>query len=184
MSICYERAEDIRPEILKMAQEVLETHHPRLKTPDGSYVRLCVLLAFRGGDSKEPAVKLHGYPCYATIGIIPLKQRVDKRADAEITIDRDVWDNDLTEPQQRALLDHEITHLEIVKDDIGAIVTDDIGRPKLKMRLHDYQIGGFSEVAQRHRGNSIEVIEGRKFQKDFGEAVLKSEQPQLFPQPA
>jgi len=93
MSIVYERAEDTNPEILRMAREIMEQHHPELKTPDGGYVRLCVMLAFQGGDNDgEPAVKLYGYPCYATIKSIPYKQRVDKRADAEITIDREKWD--------------------------------------------------------------------------------------------
>lgn len=169
MSVSLEQAP---PEVHHMAREILEQHHAELRLTDGSLTRLCILMARQGDDSDEPPVKLHGYPCYAVISIIPYKQRVDKRADAEIVIDETAW-VDLTEPQQRALLDHELTHLEIQKDENGFVKTDDAGRPKLKMRLHEWQIGGFRSIAERYGGDAMEVVEARKFEDRFGEAVLK-----------
>jgi hypothetical protein len=168
MPTCYEQADDA---VHEMAREVLEKHHPDLRLPDKSHVRLCLLMAY-GDDEEEPAVKCHGYPAQAKISVIPLKQRVDKRADAEIIIDRKNWE-DLTEPRQRALLDHEIEHLEIQKDENGFVKTDDIGRPKLKLRLHDFDFGGFRAVARRHGDDAPEVRLARQFEQDFGDDVLR-----------
>lgn len=170
MSIIYDQA---RREVHDMAAEILSTHHPELKLADGSPVRLCILMATNEDPaSEEPAVKLHNYPCAAVISIIPYKQRVDKRADAEIIIDEKAW-NDMTEPQQRALLDHEITHLQFQVDDIGMVKTDDTGRPKLKMRLHDFDFGGFRTIARRYGADAPEVQAARAFEKDYGADVLK-----------
>lgn len=178
MSICMDRAQDTNPEILRMAQEVMEQFHPELRMPDGSYVRLCILLAYHGGEdagnTNEPAVKCHGYPCYAKISVIPFKQRVDKRADAEIIIDKAWWDGAEDRPR-RALLDHEITHLQFKQTREGCLDTDDIGRPKLDLRLHDWQLGGFRSVARRWGDDALDAIEARHFIEDFGRDVLKPE---------
>lgn len=84
MSIILELA---NATVHEMAREIMEAFHPKLRMPDQTYVRLCIFMASNGDDEEGPAVKIHGYPCYATIKPIPYKQRVDKRADAEITID-------------------------------------------------------------------------------------------------
>ena len=174
MSVCYERAEHY---VLDMAYEIIGKHHSDLKKAD---VKLCILMAFTGDDSNDPPVKLHGYPCAAVVSIIPLKQRADKRADAEIIIDQKAWD-DYTEPRQRALLDHQITHLEIQKDEHGFVKTDDIGRPKLKMRLHDWEIGGFRSIAQRYGDDAIEVTCARDFRRNFGDVVGEhAERAEMF----
>ena len=160
-----------------MAREVLMQYHPELnfsRDPENpAWVKLCILFASNGAEEDEPAVKCHGYPAQAVISIIPLKQRVDKRADAEIVIDEKNW-NDLTEPQQRALLDHEISHLEIKLKD-GFIETDDIGRPKLKLKLHDFDFGGFRSVAKRHGEDAPEVRLAQDFKQKFGDDVLTPE---------
>lgn len=173
MAINYERCVDVRPEINQMAREVLEKYHTDLRCPDGEFVRIAIFLVFQGDGSDEPAVTAHGgWPAYAKIGVIPLKQRVDKRADVEIIIDKDKWDNALTEPQQMALLDHEIEHIEFQKDDVGAIKTDDIGRPKIKLKLEDYRLSGFRSVARRHGEHALEVIGAAQWHKDFAADVL------------
>lgn len=168
MGIILEQAE---ASIHEMASEIMTKLHDELRLPDGTHPRLCILVA-SSSDREIPAVNLHGYPCYAKISVIPYKQRVDKRADAEIIIDKDVWLNTLTEPQQRAILDHEITHLEILKNSEGFVITDDIGRPKLGIRLHDWFLGGFRSIAQRYGEHAIEVLEARKFQEKYGDVTL------------
>lgn len=172
MSTCYELA---GPEVHDLARNILETHHPELKMPDGEHVRLCIMFAFTTDDSPEPPVKCHGYPAAAVVSVIPYKQRVDKRADAEIILDQKVWLDRLTELQQRALLDHEITHLEIQVDDHGLVKTDDTGRPKLKLKLHDYELGGFRSIAKRYGEDALEVMEAQRFVKDQGDVMLTGE---------
>lgn len=172
MSVIYDQAP---ADVHEMAREIMERHHPELKMPDGSFVRLCILMASQPKDkADEPAVMLHGYPCAAVVSIIPYKQRVDKRADAEITIDERLW-QDFTEPQQRALLDHEITHLTFQVDESMALKTDDAGRPKLTMRNHDWELGGFESIARRYGADAIEVMEIRKFQAAYGKVTLEPE---------
>lgn len=171
MPVIYERA---GADVLAMAQKIMEDHHPELRLGEREYPKLCIFMATSVSDGEsepEPAVKLHGYPCQAVVSVIPYKQRVDKRADAEIIIDEKNW-LDLSETKQRALLDHEITHLEIQKDKDGFVKTDDMGRPKLKLKLHDFDFGGFREVSRRWGDDAPETILARDFEKRFGEDVL------------
>jgi hypothetical protein len=139
-------------------------------------VKICILMASNDtAEDGEPAVKCHGYPAQAVVSVIPYKQRVDKRADAEIILDEQNW-VDLTEPQQRALLDHEITHLQMQTDENGFVKTDDVGRPKLKLRLHDFQLGGFRTIAKRYGADAPEVKLARDFEERFGEDLLVQKQ--------
>jgi hypothetical protein len=171
MPTCFQLAD---ASVHQLAKEVMEQHHPELRMPDGDFVKLCIMMAFGDANSSEPALKLHGYAAAAIVKVIPYDQRVDKRADAEIKIDQSQWDA-FTDAQRRALLDHEITHLEIQKDDDGFVKTDDAGRPKLRMKLHDWQLGGFRSIAQRYGRDAIEVINAKAFEKDFGDCALAAE---------
>lgn len=172
MSVIYEQAES---DVHDLAADIIDRFHPDLRTTEKQPgVRLCILMASNDEDSEDPPVKLHGYPCYAVVSIIPYKQRVDKRADVEIIIDASHWE-DLPEQRRRALLDHEITHVEVVRDKFGFIKTDDLGRPKLAMKLHDWQIGGFRVICQRYGEDAIDVIEATKFADTFGDVAIKRE---------
>jgi hypothetical protein len=171
MPTCFQLAD---ASVHALAKEVMEAHHPELRMPDGEFVRLCIMMAFGDANSDEPSLKLHGYPAAAIVKVIPYDQRVDKRADAEIKIDQSQWDS-FTENQQRALLDHEITHLEIQKDKDGFVKTDDAGRPKLGVRLHDWQLGGFRSIAERYGTDAIEVMNARAFDEKFGDVALAAD---------
>lgn len=183
MAIVLDQA---RPEVHQMAREILEAYHPQLKMgidTDGNaeYPTICILMA-SGAPNGESSVVLHGYDCAAVIKVIAYDQRVDHRRDAEIKIDQRTWD-EITEPQQRALLDHEITHLELVIDDkTGVVKTDDSGRPRLRLRIHDWQCGGFRSIAQRYGTDALEVIEARRFQVAYGDVALKPPAPVPAPE--
>lgn len=169
MPIRYEQADD---SIHAMAREVMEKHHPELRMPDQSYVKLCILMAEDDDlEDGESTLKDAGYPLQAKVSVIQYKQRVDERDDAEILLDRANWER-LTEPQQRALLDHAVTHLDIQKDENGFVKTDDVGRPKLKLKVPDFRLSGFRSVARRHGDDAPEVIAARAFERDYGEDVL------------
>jgi len=182
MGVLYDQAE---PEVHEMARKILEEHHKELKMPDGTFVRLCILMAFqKDKNCEEPAVVLHGYPCAAKVSIIPYKQRVDKRADAEIIIDQQAWDR-MTLRRQQALLDHEITHITFEVDELGAVKTDDVGRPKLTLRLHDWDFGGFESIARRYGEDALDVQLVREFQEKYGKVALapaEAEEPGIFQQ--
>lgn len=147
-----------------MLNEILDQHYPDLRH---AKVTFDLLFAYPTGDGAErkPPLMVAGYPAIATVRITPLRDRVLKVADALICIDKDEWEN-LTDPQRRAVLDHEAHHVEIQweqeptdKDYTKAVwKTDDHGRPKLKMKPHDFQIGGFAEICQRYGKDAVERI--------------------------
>ena len=93
---------------------------------------------------------------FAIVKINSLKDRVEGKADATILLDGYQWDHEMSEDQRKAVLDHEVMHLMLERDGEGQIVADDIGRPKLKMRLHDFHFGGFHAIAERHGPHSVE----------------------------
>jgi hypothetical protein len=137
-------------------------------------VKLCIMFAFGDANSGEPALKDRGYPAAAVISVIPTKQRVDKRADAEILIDESRWKG-MTDGQRRALLDRMVTYLEMQKDDVGLVKTDDIGRPKLKLLLCDWHLSGFRSIAERYGEDAMEVQEARRFREVYGDSVLAAD---------
>ena len=150
----YELARD---DLLVALAEVMGLYHVELRDAD---VRIDVLVAYAktdaNGDPTGPAVKLHGHPCCAKVRVIGLRDRVAGRGDAEIIIDGDNCDTWPPE-QLRAILDHELEHLELQVSDEGLVKRDDAERPKLRLREHDRQFGWFDSVARRHGYASIEV---------------------------
>jgi hypothetical protein len=133
---------------------------------------VCVLMATAAKDDKgkalAPAVKLHGVACAATVRIVSYKDRVAGREDAEILVDADLWE-EASDPERVALLDHELHHLEVQRDDDGHPKSDDCGRPKLKMRHHDHDFGWFDAIARRHGDASYEVKQAKAFADQNGQ---------------
>jgi hypothetical protein len=148
----------------ELLSEVLEKHHPELHAAE---LIVDVLVAFatknEQGEPRGPALSHGGYPAIATVRINSLKQRVLGGGDALVTLDGDRW-GDFSPPQQRAILDHELTHLELVEGDEGGVEGDDIGRPRLRLRKHDHQFGWFDAVVRRHGANSVEWSQFKAFE--------------------
>ncbi len=110
----------------------------------------------KNDDPTGAAVKHGGYPAAATIRIVSLKDRVAGLGDAQLIVDGDRW-GEWTDAELDATLDDKLTQLEIVIDKDGAVVRDDVNRPKLKIRLYDVQIGIFQSVATKHKMDSFAV---------------------------
>lgn len=148
--------------VVDLARDVMcehETNQPLLD----AHVTIDFVFAFADQDDDgkllNDALKLHGVRALAIARKIPLKDRAMGRADAEICIDGDWWKEAL-EKEQRALLDHEIHHL-MVKIDKRGLVRDDLGRPVIQLRKHDYQFGWFKIIAERNGGASLEVQQAK-----------------------
>jgi hypothetical protein len=156
--------------VREMANEILcefETHRPLLDAK----VTIDLLFAYadrnEAGERAADALSKGGVRALGIAKIITLKDRVAGRGDAEITLDGDWW-ADAKEQQRRALLDHELHHLAVsIKE--GCSVYDDAGRPKLKMRKHDYEFGWFTIIAARHGKFSIEVEQSTRIMHEQGE---------------
>jgi hypothetical protein len=163
MPVIYEPAgSDVHAEIIRIAKQ----YHGELLEAGVTFSALFA------ADEEGAAVKLHGYPCAAVIKINGYKDRVEGKADATITIDKEEWD-DLTCYERESLLDHEIHHLELKHDSkTNEVKRDDLGRPKMGMRLHDHEFGWFDTIAHRHGLNSYEVKQARVFADEHGQCYF------------
>lgn len=162
-------------EIKDKLEAVITAHHADLSAVG---VTIDILLAFAAeneqGEKVGPALKLHGYPASGVASIVSLKNRVMGRSDGEILLDGDSWEK-LTSEQQDALLDHEASHFSVTRNLEGEPVLDTHGRPKLKMRLHDWQMGFFNAVATRHGEASPEVQHATQFAKEVGQIYFQGQ---------
>lgn len=136
---------------------VRDQYHPALRDA-GVTVELVGVSASRdkNDEAAGPALKHHGYPARAIIKIRGLEDRAAGSDDARILFDADA-EPEWSGAELDALLDHELAHLELVTDKDGGLVHDDVGRPKLRMRVHDFEIGGFHHIAKRHGPNAGET---------------------------
>lgn len=153
-----------------IAHEILEefpTHRPTLNAE----VTIDFVFAYADvndeGIATNNALTLHGTAALAICKKIRLKDRVMGRADVEIAIDGRWWET-ASPAECRALLDHELTHIEVKVDENG-ICRDDASRPLIKLRKHDFQIGWFSEIAARHGKASQEVIQAKMIMDQAGQ---------------
>lgn len=156
------------PETYLQLKDLIAEHAEEL---DAVGVRFDIIMAYAAvneqGEKVGTALKLHGYPCNGLVSIVSLKNRVMGRADAEIILDGDRW-MDLEEAQQKALLHHEMHHVLVARDVEGGVIHDSHGRPKLKMRLHDVDVGWFHHIAKIHGDASAEVTQARQIVREHG----------------
>jgi hypothetical protein len=135
-----------------------DTHQPLIDAK----VKFDFVFAFCDRDEKsgEPtnnALSKGGVKCLGMARKIALKDRALGRGDAEISIDGDWWkDESISDDERRALLDHEMHHIAVKVNRYGVFDLDDLGRPKLFLRPHDYEFGWFDIIAKRHGVASIE----------------------------
>ena len=135
-------------------------------------VKIDFLFAYPDYDEKtgEPlnvAIKQHGSQCVAIVRKIGIKDRLMGRGDIEITLDGDHWAVADRE-EQKAILDHELTHVVVCEK------TDDLGRPKILLRDHDYQFGWFRDVARRRGMHSVECQQAATMMENSGQIFWPS----------
>ena len=170
MPVTYELA---TPDTVALLHMVREKHHEKRGL---DAVRFGVLLAHgpvdKYGIKSGPAIKGHaGAPAAAKVKSVPLKDRVTKEYDVEMILDGDEWPK-LTESQQIAILDHELTHICLGNG------TDDL--PKIKMREEDFIAWGFWEVIKRHGAAAMEHRALKRLEDQHGQLFL--ELPDLLKQ--
>lgn len=168
MSVTYEKAP---PAVLELIRQVMKEHHERLCP----MVAVGAVMAY--SSDARPAVKLHGAACAATIRLTNPRQRraVEGTPDAIITIDGNRWEF-LSPAQQQALLDHELTHLELIYKDASPELASD-GRPKLRMRPDDWTLTGFAEVVERHGPDALEMMSLKELRQKHGQLLLWADDP-------
>lgn len=157
------------PEVMDLVREAKGQWHPDLIE---ARAEIGVILS---SSEDGPAVTLGGYPCQATMRVIGAKDRLSKKYDAEMEIDEGNWDS-LTRAQRLALVDHELSHLSVVRK-CGMIQKDYLGRPKLKCKGGDWNAGdGFAAVVSRHGDNAAEFTNLSRTYRRAVEAKERGEQ--------
>lgn len=166
MPITYDKPDDDTRELLELA---IEQWHPALGAAE---VNVSLLMAYgptnEDGETTGYAITVRGMKALAQVKIHNLKLRAHGLGDAELLLDGDEWEG-MREEEKLAILDHELTHLEVDETDDGIPKADDQGRPKLRIRLHDFEFGWFKEVAERHKGASQEVQQAQAIVADTGQ---------------
>lgn len=169
MPTTYEACGDAVNELIAAT---IEKYYPDLLRLEATVAAVFVAKTDKEGIP-ETGLKRNGYPAAAKIQVTPLADRARGMADAKLTIDRYSWDR-LAEHARAALIDHELYHLELKvgeDDDGNPIECDDLGRPRLKCRPHDWEMTGFAEVAARHGENALEVQAVKAFRAEYGEQL-------------
>ncbi len=169
MSVTFEQAPEA--EVGKVVAEVMAKHHGRLAEV-GITVECLFARKYNKEDEPVEAMMVRGHPALAKISITNLQDRVRGLADAKLVIDAEFGWKRLTPARREALIDHELTHLDLVVDADGVQKVDDHGRPKLKIRHHTWELTGFAEVAERHGEAAIEVREMTRWAEEYGQFAL------------
>lgn len=140
-----------------IVQRLLEKYHGELVSAGVTFeLMFAHAKTNKNGDPVGPAIKHGGYAAAAVVRVISLKDRAKGLGDVEIVVDGDRWD-EWPEDTQDSILDHELEHVDLVPGKEGEIKRDDLGRPCVRMRLHDRQFGWFDVIAHRHGAASVEV---------------------------
>jgi hypothetical protein len=142
-------------EIIDMADDLLRSNHR--EASEAGVTTAIVLVAVESG----PALTLRGQACAATIQVVPWEYRLLGLPDCLMRIDAKVWErlgrSELHPKPQLALLDHELTHIEVKRDKHGEIRYDAAGRPVVGMRPHDFELGVFKSIIDRYGEASIDA---------------------------
>lgn len=147
--------------------EALNTHHPELIEAKVRVGLILVEPPFNSeGQVTGPAITVAGNRVAAQCRRLSAKARVYNDHDVEIDIDASIW-SEMNKKHRLALLDHELEHVVLLDG------LEPGGRPKLTLQPDDYATSGFVSVAERHGGDSFEVIHLKAMWEQAG--------PMLFP---
>ena len=157
--------------VADMAREILcayNTHKPLLDAK----VKIDFVFAYADENEQQLprnfAITHHGRRVFGQARVIKLKDRVMGRGDAEITLDANWWDA-ASEQKQRALLDHELHHVLVKTDRHGRFEFEGVHRPVIGMRRHDFEIGWFTVIADRHGADSVECDQAARMMTEAGQ---------------
>lgn len=169
MGTSYEDCDD---DVREMLESLRAEFRPELDATE-----VTIRLQFAYGEDGKPALMHRGAPALGLCKINGLRERAQGVADATIYLDGDRWP-DLSPRRRVALLHHELHHVQLGKG------RDAAGRPRLKCRKHDIEMGLFAEIARMYREDSVEwaVIDRademrRQGTFDFGSAAAAAGAP-------
>lgn len=164
----FARADKSVEQLAKELLEKYDSHKPLLNLE----AKIDFVFAFADVDDNgrqlNDALTKNGIKALGIARKISLKDRALGRGDAEIALDGDWWQK-ASGDEQAALLDHELHHVSIKTDKVGNPQFDDLGRPQIKLRKHDVEVGWFRCIAERHGAASMEQIQAKKIMDNVGQ---------------
>jgi Putative phage metallopeptidase len=120
-----------------------------------------------------PALKHHGQAAAAIIGPVGWELRAQGAPDVLIRVDARVWENLESNPRARlALIDHELTHIHVMFGEDGKAKKDGAGRPTVRMRPHDFELGVFKCIIDRWGFDSIDAYNVAMTAREAGGQML------------
>lgn len=124
----------------KLLDQLVRDHHPDL-------IDAGIALMWRFGLKPDSDGKITLGTCQKVTD--KMKELASADYAFVITLNHTFWTALETSDQQRAaLLDHELCHAVLCKDEDGESIFDDRGRPTYRIRKHD--IEEFSAIVARH----------------------------------
>lgn len=126
----------------------------REKYPDLDGVTMTCDFAYaptKDGIATSDDLTHHGHPAGAIIKIVSLKDRVSGHADVILRISHAWWVRHPDQKDRYGLINHELKHI------VGTGDEDSHGRPKLLMRHHDYELGGFYDAIEEDKEHSPDL---------------------------
>jgi hypothetical protein len=149
-------------EATRMLREIVAEFYPPLANlKEDIDVRIRFVESEAEGASP---LKVGGWPADAVVSVVPLRHRACGGPDVLIEVDAHAWEW-RSERQRRALLHHELHHIDVVdlkesreRPGVWLCKLDTCGRPKVKLRPHDWQLGGFRELAELYEEDAPEVM--------------------------
>ena len=143
-------------EINLTIQKVMKENHGDLHAEG---VTITALIA---RSEEGPALKVGGREALGCIRVTKLTERTLGLGDALMILDGEsmvAWSS----KRLQAVIDHELRHLMLAKNKkTGQIQRDDEGRPKLRIRPHDFEFGWFARTAELYGEDSYEVSQARE----------------------
>lgn len=140
----------------RIAALVRANHPDLLEAQVTFWVQMVYAARDKHGMPKGHALKYGGSAAVALASVVPYPWRQKGMPDVRIRIDGDWW-KDAPEAEQESTLDHELQHCMVLRDKHGSIKSDDLGRPKIKLRPHDWLMGGFDVIMERHKEHALET---------------------------
>lgn len=155
----------VSEEVERVAQELIEEHHPHLLGVRIEYVFLSKTPKSKGKDVWGRAKKISGLPAFLADDPKRLPESYEDQPPDffVIEISEEVWRR-LKPKGKRALVDHELSHCEIVEDEEGRVSLAIVG--------HD--VTEFEAVLRRHGlwNESVkEFVEAGAEQLDLHDAI-------------
>jgi len=171
MALVYEPAPS---NVMALVERVLQSNFTEL-AKEG--VTVNVLMASRINNKTgedEHCLYKDGMPVAAQISITQKRDRARGLQDAKLVIDTHTW-QDMKDTHRAALVDHELRHLRLVEirptkrnGYKTGVKHDDLGRPSLRPRPHDWVLTGFAKSAELYGEYSHEARQIAYFRAEFG----------------